>query len=116
MFKRTLIPACSLLAISAAFAAQAQPFGGPRGPVSFGVMDLDNDGYVSAQEFSQHRDVRMAERAAQGRLLRNAGQAPRFASWDLDGDGRLSRGEVVTGQQARFAGRGAGGRPCWRIR
>ena len=116
MSKRTLIFAFSLLALSAAFAVQARPFGGPRGPMPFDVMDLDNDGYVSTQEFAKHRDTRMAARAAQGRLLRNAGQAPRFASWDLDSDGRLSRSEVGAGQQARFAGRGAGGRPCWRNR
>jgi hypothetical protein len=116
MCKRILMLAFSLLATAAAFTVQAQPFGGPRGPVSFGVMDLDNDGYVSTQEFSQHRDMRMAARAAQGRLLRNAGQAPRFARGDLGSDGRLSRSEVAAGRQARLAGRGAGGRPCWRNR
>jgi hypothetical protein len=116
MSKRILILALSFVTTAAAFTLQAQPFGGPRGPMSFGVMDLDNDGYVSTQEFSQHREARMAERAAQGRLLRNAGQAPRFARWDLDSDGRLSRSEVTAGQQARLAGRRAGGGPCWRNR
>jgi hypothetical protein len=105
----------SLLALAAALSAQAQPFSG-RGPVAFGAMDLDGDGYVSPAEFSRHRDARMAERAAQGRLLRNAGRAPLFESWDENGDGRLSRGEVSTGQRARFANRGAGGRPCRRYR
>lgn len=84
--------------------------------MAFGAVDLDGGGYVSSVEFSEHRDARMAGRAAQGRLLRNAGQAPRFESWDLDGNGLLSQSEVATGQQARFAARRGGGRPCWRNR
>jgi hypothetical protein len=116
MYKRILISAFSVLAVATTLSAGAQPFGGPRGPVSFGALDLDNDGYVSTQEFSQHRETRMAPRAAQGRLLRNAGQAPRFERWDANGDGLLSPAELTSGQQARFAGRGGGGRPCWRYR
>ena len=116
MYKRILISAISLLAVAATFGTQAQPFPGSRGPMAFGAMDLNDDGYVSAEEFSTHRDARMAARAAQGRLLRNAGQAPRFERWDSDGDGLLSLTEVSKGQQTRFVKRGAGGRPCWRNR
>ena len=115
MYKRALISAISLLTAAVTLGAQAQPYGG-RGPMPFGAMDLDGDGYVSTQEFSQHRSARMAARAAQGRLLRNASQAPRFENWDADGNGLLSLTEVSTGQQARFTGRRGGGRPCWRNR
>ena len=115
MYKQILISAVSLLAVAVTLGAQAQPYGG-RGPMPFGTMDLNGDGYVSSGEFSQHRTTRMAARAAQGRLLRNAGQAPRFEHWDADGNGLLSVAEVTTGQQTRFAGRRAGGRPCWRNR
>ena len=115
MYKRALISAISLLTAAVTLGAQAQPYGG-RGPMPFGAMDLDGDGYASSQEFSQHRSARMAARAAQERLLRNASQAPRFENWDADGNGLLSLTEVSTGQQARFAGRRGGGRPCWRNR
>ena len=115
MYKRVLISAISLLTAAVTLGAQAQPYGG-RGPMPFGAMDLDGDGYVSSGEFSQPRSARMAARAAQGRLLRNASQAPRFENWDADGNGLLSLTEVSTGQQARFAGRRGGGRPCWRNR
>ena len=115
MYKQILISAVSLLAAAVTLGAQAQPYGG-RGPMPFDTMDLDRDGYVSSREFSQHRDARMAARAGQGRLLRNAGQAPRFENWDADGNGLLSAAEVTTGQQARFAGRRGGSRPCWRNR
>ncbi len=115
MYKHILISAVSLLAVTMALGGQAQPLAG-RGPMPFGAMDLDGNGYVSSQEFSQHRNARMAARAAQGRLLRNAGRAPRFESWDADGNGLLNAAEVTSGQQTRFAGRRSGGRTCWRNR
>jgi len=116
MYKRTLIAAVSVFAaLAATLDAQAQGYAG-RGPMPFGAMDLDADGYVSSQEFYRHREARMAARAAQGRLLRNAGQAPRFEDWDMDGDGLLSPAEVSSGQQARLYTRGPGNRPCRRYR
>lgn len=78
--------------------------------------DLDGNGYVSSRKFLQHRDARMAARAAQGRLLRNAGRAPSFESWDADDNGLLNAAEVTSGQQTRFAGRRSGSRPCCRNR
>jgi len=112
MYRKTPIFTVALLALTASLSAPAQPFGGPRGPMAFGAMDLDGNGYVSSEEFHQHRGERMATRAGEGRLLRNAGEAPRFESWDTNGDGKLSRTEVATGQQERIAERSAAGRPC----
>jgi Ca2+-binding EF-hand superfamily protein len=84
--------------------------------MAFGALDTDADGYVSSGEFERHHAQRMATRAAQGRLLRNAGQAPVFARWDRDRDGQLSRDELSGEQQARWAARQAGWRPCRRLR
>ncbi len=128
--RRPLGLACALGAILIVPAlASAQPPMTGRGPVAFGVMDLNRDGVVSAQEFAEHRAQRQAARAAEGRLLRNAAQAPRFETWDIDADGFLTPDELTRGQQARFAARGPGwgagpgpgfgpgpgaGRPCWR--
>ncbi|MCG6861819.1 MAG: EF-hand domain-containing protein [Chromatiaceae bacterium] len=114
MFRNILIPTVSTLALAAVLSTQAQPFSGPRGPMEFSDMDLDSNGYVSPDEFARHRAARMSERAAQGRLLRNAAQAPSFEGWDTDSDGQLSRTEVTNGQQARFDERVAAGRPCRR--
>ena len=85
-----------------------------RGPVPFGVIDANKDGVISAQEFDNHRNARQTARAAQGRLMRNAGRAPNFQNLDVDGNGYLTPAELVAGQQTRMASRGAGGRPCWR--
>jgi hypothetical protein len=138
------------IALATSVSAQAQPPGmGPyatpgglswgspgaaaRGPTAFSAMDRNADGYLSKDEFAQHRAERIAARAAQGRPLRNAGNAPVFEQWDRNDDGRLSSGELDLGRQARFANRrgmmpgaaygggprqgfGSSGRPCWRNR
>lgn len=44
MYKWILISAISLLAVTATFGTQGQPFAGSRGPMAFGAMDLNNDG------------------------------------------------------------------------
>jgi hypothetical protein len=120
----------------------AQPPQASFGPPAFGTIDLNGDGRVSADEFTQHRAQRRAARAAEGRPMRNAASAPTFESLDRDGNGYLTSAEVTQGQQARFASRGPGygrgygagygpgygrgfgagygpgagmgGRPCWR--
>lgn len=140
-YQRLLNSAALLCILGAGVAApglaSAQPPPGPRGPATFDAMDQNGDGLVSAQEFAEFRAQRQAARAAQGRLMRNAAQAPRFEDWDSDGDGLLTPREFAEGRQTRFSarhpgwgpgygpgygrgmGRGwgpgpAGGWPCWR--
>lgn len=88
--------------------AQAQPPQVNFGPPAFGTIDVDGDGRVSVDEFSQHRAQRRAARAAEGRPMRNAASAPTFESLDTDDNGYLTAAEVAQGQQARFASRGPG--------
>lgn len=116
MYKQILMSTVAAITVAAAMGGHAQTFAGPRGPVAFSDIDRDGNGYVTPQEFSDHRDARMAARASQGRLMRNAGQAPSFEGWDKDGDGLLSPTELAAGQDARFAQRATSGRPCWRNR
>lgn len=121
--KRSLLAATLFAAVSAAATVYAGPFFTPPGPAPFAAIDADGDGYVTESEYQQFRSARQAARAAQGRMLRHAGQAPAFADWDSDSDGRLSPQELAAGQQARFQSRraqwaggpyGPGPRPCWR--
>jgi Ca2+-binding EF-hand superfamily protein len=70
---------------------------------------------VSAEEFYAARGARIAERAGEGRMMRNLGQAPSFESFDTDGDGYLSPMELNAGHAARMAQRpGAGMGPAER--
>jgi hypothetical protein len=111
------------LCTSAAVVAQPGRTGGQygpagRGPAAFSAIDANGDGYVSAAEHAAFRGQRMAANAQAGRLLRNAGNAPRFTDIDADGDGRLSRTEVSQFRSQRMAGRpcnggGRGGRCRW---
>jgi len=127
----------SIIALAVAMAASGAAFAqGPGvggwggrgpGPAPFELMDLDGSGSISAAEHAQFRAERQQALAAQGRLLRNAANAPALEAIDTDGDGQISRAEMTVMRQARMANRGygyvygpafgpglAGTRPCWR--
>jgi len=75
--------------------------GGPsmgRNMPSFVEFDLDGDGNLTETEFNQARAKRMAERAAQGYPMRNAGKAPPFSAIDTDGNGRVTADEFAAAQ------------------
>lgn len=88
--------AIAILAGSAAY-VNAQP-----GPTYFQSMDTDGDGVLSEQEFTQAHQQRMAARAAQGRPMRNAANAPQFIGMDLNGDGAVQPEELMQYQQQRM--------------
>lgn len=66
-----------------------------RGPMPFEVFDLNGDGVVTMQEYTQVRGERQAARAQMGYPMRNAGAAPGFEQLDSDGDGSISREELA---------------------
>ncbi len=84
--------------------AQAQESKGKgHGPVPFSVFDMDENGYVSEEEFYSVRQQRMAARAAEGKKMRCAASAPAFSDLDSDGDGQLNPEELTAGQKAHRA-------------
>lgn len=95
-------------------AAQPGARGGQQG-MQFSMLDLNADGLVSEEEFNQARADFMAGRAAEGRQMRNAANAPGFKQMDLDGDGMLDPQELARLKQLRqegmrdMQGKGAGG-------
>jgi len=82
-----------------------------QGPMPFYAFDSNRDGVISEQEFNQAHADRMAARAAQGRPMRNAANAPVFADLDLDADGMISQQELMQFQRARMQARRA--MPGW---
>jgi hypothetical protein len=56
---------------------------------AFSDFDLDGDGAITEQEFNEGHAKRMAERAAEGHELKNAGKC-KFADVDADSDGAIS--------------------------
>jgi Ca2+-binding EF-hand superfamily protein len=72
----------------------------PHGPPAFVEIDVDGDGFVSVQEFTDFRAARMAAMAEAGKPMKGAATAPAFEDIDTDGDGKLSEAELTAAQQA----------------
>jgi len=66
----------------------------------FAEFDLNGDGTLTETEFYEARAKRMAERAAQGYAMRNAGKAPAFSAIDTDGNGQVTPDEFAASQAA----------------
>lgn len=84
-----------------------------HGPAQFTDFDVDGNGSISESEFNSVRSQRMAARAAEGKKMRCAAEAPAFADLDTDSDGQLNADELSAGQKAhmkkcRAMGHGAG--------
>lgn len=68
---------------------------------SFTDYDLNGDGMISEEEFSEARAERIGDRASEGYGMRNQDRAPSFEDLDKNGDGRISPQEFAEHQQRR---------------
>ncbi|MGW8169366.1 MAG: EF-hand domain-containing protein [Sulfurovaceae bacterium] len=57
---------------------------------TFGEFDTNGDGYITEKELQDGRAKRMAQRAKEGRMMKNAANAPSFTDIDLNKDGKIS--------------------------
>jgi Ca2+-binding EF-hand superfamily protein len=74
-----------------------------KGPMDFEAYDSDKNGFISKTEFYDLRDKRMNEKAQQGMLMRNAGNAPTFEEFDTNGDNQLTKMELLEGQMKNMS-------------
>ncbi len=67
---------------------------------SFADFDLNNDGKITEEEFTEARTARISERAQDGRQMRGLANAASFADIDTNKDGSISPEEfsAVTNQ------------------
>ena len=70
---------------------------------NYADFDLNRDGVVEEQEFTEARGRRISERAGQGYAMRGLAGAPAFSEIDSDGDGRMSAQEFSAAQARRRA-------------
>ncbi|MCU7931310.1 MAG: hypothetical protein KZQ90_10950 [Candidatus Thiodiazotropha sp. (ex Codakia rugifera)] len=71
-----------------------------RNMPTFGDFDLNQDGVLIQEELDQARAKRIAERASQGYMMRNLGNAPTFNAIDRDRDGQVTPDEFTAAQAA----------------
>jgi len=115
-FKVILIVAVLIAVAVFPFIARADSHAPPP-PPNFEKFDTDGDGFVSEEEFNTMRAERMAARAAEGRQMRGAANAPAFSDIDSNGDGKLDAAEFTAGRdrhmqvmREKHGGQGAGGK------
>lgn len=95
----------ALIASTSWAVAQADEKSMPeRGPIPFETYDQNGDGYVTAEEFANTRNLRIEEKAREGYPMRGLKEqgAPAFGAYDRDGDGKLTREELQAGQMERW--------------
>ncbi len=89
----------SLLAFIVVNLAVAEDGAGMKGKMpTFSDFDLDGDGVVTEQEFSEGHAKRAAEMAEQGRKMKGAESCPGFVGIDTDKDGGISAEEFAAHQ------------------
>jgi hypothetical protein len=71
------------------------------------MFDKDGNGTVSEEEFNTGRAERMAERAKEGRPMRNAGKGPQFSDIDANSDGEATIEEFMATRRAMMEKRRA---------
>jgi hypothetical protein len=113
MFSKTMIYAALAALVSGSAAVQASDYERHdyyerRGPMPFEVLDLDNDGVVTAEEHDKVRTERRAVRAEQGYPMRRSASAPSFDQIDANGNGAIDRAELSAWQADRARQRGPG--------
>lgn len=69
---------------------------------TFSEFDLNGDGHITKAELQKAREDRMIQKANEGKMLRNAGNAPAFEQMDKNGDGVIDANEFKTHQQERL--------------
>lgn len=69
---------------------------------TFEEYDLNNDGKITQSELEEARAKRRAQKAKEGKMLRNAANAPAFAEMDKNKDGSLDREEFRLHQEEQM--------------
>ncbi len=89
--------------------AQGMGQGGMKGQKEFHMIDSNNDGKITEEEFTKFRVAKMAKKASEGKMMKNAAQAPKFSDIDTNGDNSVSPEELMTFHKSHKMGKSKGG-------
>jgi len=73
-----------------------------NGPLAFNTYDKDNNKIITVKEFDLIKAQRMAQNKQDGKLMRNAKNAPIFSDIDTNTDGIITQKELKIHQKIRF--------------
>ena len=85
--------------------AQDVPKGLGMNLPAFADCDLNSDGTITEDEFSKARAARIAQRAQDGRKMKNLANAPSFDDIDVDDNGGIDADEFAAHQAEHKANR-----------
>ncbi len=83
-------------------ASTVQRGGTKATPTTFAEFDSDGDGSISKEELTIAREARKSKNAEDGKLLRNAQNAPDFSTIDTNGDGSIDSTEFIAHQTTQM--------------
>lgn len=72
-----------------------------RNMPTFESFDANSDGFITQSEMDQAREVRMKQKASQGKMQKNSGNQSAFSSIDKNKDGKLDKSEFMANQMRK---------------
>lgn len=72
-----------------------------RNAPTFESYDLNSDGFLTESELDEARVKRMAEKASEGKMMKNSGNQTKFSDIDTNGDAKVSKEEFLANQMKK---------------
>ncbi|MFA6197188.1 MAG: EF-hand domain-containing protein [Sulfurimonas sp.] len=72
-----------------------------RNAPTFESYDLNGDGFLTENELNEAREKRVAQKASEGKMMKNSGNQTKFSEIDTNNDGKISKEEFLANQMKK---------------